>query len=331
MKFAVIGTNFVSDMFMEGLSHTDDASVIGVCSGRMENAIRFSEKYKIPKVYRHYKEVIEDKSVEAVYVATPNAMHKEIVIFFLSNKVPVFCEKPMGSNFDEVKEMVDCARENHTYLHEGIVPLFNPNFKILKKSLDKVGVIRQVTYNFSKYSSRYDQYLAGENPTTFRRELANGAIMDLGVYVFTHVIALFGKPISMSSKGVLLETGVDVAGSSLLEYKDFIANLSYSKASDTGIYCEICGEKGTIEIDHPTQIRSIKYTDRQTKEVQELAIDRKPIFHYQIQEMIDCINHQEIESKSNPLELSLLISECMYECRKQANVIFPQDEGLQKK
>ena len=45
MKFAIIGTNFVSDMFMEGATILDECEVVAVCSKKIENSKKFAEKY----------------------------------------------------------------------------------------------------------------------------------------------------------------------------------------------------------------------------------------------------------------------------------------------
>ena len=54
MRFAIIGTNFVSDMFMEGALSIDECEVVAVCSRNPQNAQRFAEKYNIPNVFDTY-------------------------------------------------------------------------------------------------------------------------------------------------------------------------------------------------------------------------------------------------------------------------------------
>ena len=50
MKIGVVGTNFVSDSFMEGASHIDDITITCVTSGHIENAQKFAQKYNIETV-----------------------------------------------------------------------------------------------------------------------------------------------------------------------------------------------------------------------------------------------------------------------------------------
>ena len=253
-------------------------------------------------------------------------MHHPITTYFLEKGIPTFCEKPLAANHEQVKELIDCAKKNHTYLQEGLIPLYNPNFQILRDNLNLVGRIRQVNLNFSKYSSRYDAYLSGENPTTFRNELANGATMDLGVYVVADCVGLFGKPNKILSTASLLDTGADVAGSSILSYDDFNVTLNYSKASDTVNTCEICGELGQLLIDQPSQPQRISFIERKTGKHTELGIAPKENFSYEIAEMINQIKKNEIESTKVPFDVSLAIHETLTEMRRQSGIVFPMDK-----
>ena len=325
MRFGIVGTNFVSDFFMEGAKCCKECEVVAVTSRRYDNAVAFAERYSIPKAYKTYKEMCESGQIDAVYVATPNSTHKEIAMYFMSRGIHTFCEKPMASNASEVREMIECAKKNNVYLHEGIVPLFSPNFDVVKSNLERVGKIRQVYINMAQYSSRYDAYLRGDNPTTFRRELSNGALMDLGIYVFSHALALFGKPKNIYSVANMLDGGADVAGSSILEYDGFNATLGYSKASNTENKIEICGELGSIIIGHPTMYKSIVFVDRKTGERENLYKETEHSFAYQIRDMIEQIKSGRNESTKVSLDFSLTVHEVLTKSRAMSGIVFPCD------
>ncbi|MDU5336357.1 Gfo/Idh/MocA family oxidoreductase [Enterococcus sp.] len=326
MKFGIIGTNFVSDFFMVGAAQVEECEVVAVCGTSLAKAKNYGEKFGIAHHFDSYQKMYESELIEAVYIAVPNSLHHAIATYFLEKGIPTFCEKPLAANADEVKDLIECARENNTYLQEGLIPLYNPNFQILRDNLNLVGKIRQVNLNFSKYSSRYDAYLAGENPTTFRNELANGATMDLGVYVVADCVGLFGKPDKVLSTASLLETGADVAGSSILSYDGFNVSLNYSKASDTVNTCEICGELGQLLIDQPSQPQKITFIERKTGKRTELGVSPKENFSYEIADMVQQVKKGEIESTKVPFETSLIIHETLTQMRKQAGIIFPMDD-----
>lgn len=327
MKFGIVGTNFVSDFFIKAASYMDEVEVVGVCSGRKENAIKFSKKYNIKNIYDDYITMLESGDIEAIYIATPNMKHYEMTIESLKRKIPVFCEKPMGTNVNEVKKMIEASKENNTYLHDGIVPLYTQNIQIIKDNLHNIGKIRKVVFSFSKYSSRYDAYLAGENPTTFRRELANGSMMDLGIYVLSDAISIFGKPNSYSSSAVLLETKVDACGTISLYYDDYEVILLHSKVSDTEVISEISGEKGIIQFEVPSLISNVYLTLREDRVKQKISIDNEYPFMFQLMDFVDNVKGNRIESKKVPHQLSIDIHEILTNIRKQCNVIYDTDEN----
>ena len=153
MRFGIVGTNFVSDFFMEGAKFCEGCEVVAVASRSYDNAVAFARKYNIPEAYKTYQQMCESGKIDAVYVATPNSTHKEIAMYFMSHGIHTFCEKPMASNIGEVEEMIECAKKYNVYLHEGIVPLFSPNFDVIKNNLSRIGKIRQVYINMAQYSS----------------------------------------------------------------------------------------------------------------------------------------------------------------------------------
>ena len=326
MKFGIVGTNFVSDFFMEAQQLVEECEVVSVCDLTLEKARAFADKYNIPNAYGSYQEMYESNTIDAVYLAVPNGLHKELSCYFLDRKIPVICEKPFGSNADEVKEMVECARRNNTYLEDAIVPLYTENFWRTKEALPKIGRLRRAIICYGKYSSRYDAYLRGENPTPFRRELSNGSTMDLGVYAISDAVALFGKPNKVYASGILLESGVDALGTAIFTYDDFEVVIMHSKVTDTIMIPEIQGEEGNIYIDLLSRFNEVWFVDRKTHEKEMIS---KPWPHgmsWEIQELIDNVKEGRIESKKVPHQLSIDIHEIITECRRQMGVVYPADE-----
>lgn len=322
MRIGIIGTNFVSDMFMSAVKYTK-GHVVGVCSGKYENALKFKDKYNIDYAYKDYFEMFDDKKIDAVYVATPNVTHFEIVKYAIDYGYHVFCEKPFMVNDKQAKYIFELAKSKNIYVHDGIVPLYTENFKKLKDNLHKIGKIRRIIFSFEKYSSRYDAYLKGENPTTFKKELANGALMDLGVYLLSVLIALFDKPSDIISTSIKLETGVDGLSTMILKYKDFDAVLMCSKISTSFIKSEIQGEEGVITIDKISLMEGINLIKKD--EVIKISNDEVSSFAYQINDFIQNIEEKNLESKCVKHDLSLKILEVLTKARIESGIIYDDE------
>ncbi|MBO4218877.1 MAG: Gfo/Idh/MocA family oxidoreductase [Erysipelotrichaceae bacterium] len=324
MRFGVVGTNFVSDFFMTGAGFVPEIQVTSVCSGHRENAEKFVAKYGIPNVYDDYIEMMESGSIDAIYLAVPNQKHYEMTLECLKRHIPTFCEKPMGGNLRQVREMIQASIDNGTYLHDGTIPMYSPNLRVIREYLGRIGRVRRALFNFGKYSSRYDAYLRGENPTTFRPELYNGSLMDLGIYVIADIVALFGKPQEIYSEASILESGADCMGVSVLKYDGFDAIAWHSKVTDTEIVSEIQGEQGNIYIPHLSLLDEIYYQPRGGEKVRI----GEPFDHQFANELRDFVYGVENglqESVMNPFRQVLDIHEVLTDCRLKAGIIFDCD------
>lgn len=324
MKWGIVGTNFISDSFMKGIQSLEEQRVVGVCSGKKENAISFSEKYHIESVFDSLEQMISSNKVDAIYLAVPNSKHCEMAQQCLEAKIPVFVEKPFVLNRKQVQQVLTTANTMKTYVHDGIVPLYSPNFKNLKEAISKIGELRQVTFTFSKVSSRYAAYLNGENPTTFRRELGNGSLMDLGVYGIAVAIGLFGKPVSVKASGHLLSTGVDGMGKCTLSYPTFDVDVYHSKMTNTSNISEIQGEKGLITIGWISLMKEIELS-LYNGEKEVISLDEGDVFAHQLRDFQDSIDHHRFQSALVSHDTSELIIEILQECRHQIGVIYDVD------
>lgn len=325
MRIGIVGTNFVSDMFMKGAEAVPEIQASAVISGHREHAEAFAGKYGIPHVYGNLEELLDSGEIDAVYLAVPNSLHKEMALQVLKRGIPLICEKPLVPTLTDARELYACAEAHHAYLHDAIVPLYTDHFQILKENLARVGKIRHVFFSFSKYSSRYDAYLAGKNPTTFRNDLCNGCWMDLGVYTIADLIGLFGKPESVYASSVMLESGVDGASAGILHYGTFDAVTMISKISTSYQNSEIQGEEGTLIIEKPSLISKVYFRGVHSDETELLTPDDANSFGDQLRDFVTNVKAGKSESSRVPHALSLAVIETLEQCRKQAGVYYPKE------
>ena len=87
------------------------ASVVAACDVNPQNLTRAVERYQIPATYADYREMLARETLDAVDVSTPNVSHAEISLAAISHKINVICEKPLGMNRHEAREMAMAARK----------------------------------------------------------------------------------------------------------------------------------------------------------------------------------------------------------------------------
>ena len=231
LKIGMIGTNFISDDFCEAAAQVPGAEICAIYSRKQETGDAFAAKHGIPRVYTDFDEFL-DSDLDAVYVASPNFAHCPQTLQALKRKKHVLCEKVMAVNEQEVRSMIDCARENNVVLLEAMRPDFDPAFDLIEENLPRIGKLRRATFEFCQYSSRYDSYREGIVQNAFNPELGNAAVMDIGVYCIHSLVRLFGMPKSIRALSTKLPNGFDGSGIVLMEYDGMSALSSLNGISN---------------------------------------------------------------------------------------------------
>ena len=124
IRFGVVGTNWITDAFIRGASLNKGFRLNAVYSRTKERAQQFAGKYLVENIFTDLNEMAESKSIDAVYIASPNSLHKKQSILFLNNQKHVLCEKPLASNCKEVMEMIKVAKNNKVLLMEAMKTTF---------------------------------------------------------------------------------------------------------------------------------------------------------------------------------------------------------------
>ncbi|MED4988888.1 Gfo/Idh/MocA family oxidoreductase [Parageobacillus toebii] len=326
IRFATIGTNWITEAFIEAARKVEDFTLTAVYSRTEEKAKEFAAKTGAKQMFTNLEELAKSKDIDAVYIASPNSLHAEQAILLMNHGKHVLCEKPMASNTKEVKAMIDAARRNDVVLMEAMKTTLLPNFLTIREHLHKIGKIRRYFASYCQYSSRYDAYKQGTILNAFNPAFSNGSLMDIGVYCIYPMVVLFGKPHRLQANSLKLESGVDGEGSIIFDYGDMDAMVMYSKITNSYLPSEIQGEEGSILIDAihtPTKVE-IRYRDGRIEDI--TVPQEQPPMYYEAKEFIELIKNGKRESEINSHEHSLLTIALMEEARKQTGIVFPADE-----
>ncbi|MED1419815.1 Gfo/Idh/MocA family oxidoreductase [Bacillus smithii] len=326
IKFAIIGTNWITEEFIKAAKEVPDFSLKAVYSRTEEKAKEFAAKVGAELTFTNLEEMAKSDEIDAVYIASPNSFHAEQAILLMNHGKHVICEKPMASNTKEVQAMIEAAQQNNVVLMEAMKTTLLPNFQAIRKHIHKIGKIRRYFASYCQYSSRYDAYKQGTVLNAFNPKFSNGSLMDLGVYCLYPMIVLFGKPLNVKANSVKLETGVDGEGSVILDYGEMDAVVQYSKISNSYIPAEIQGEEGSIIIDaiHTPQKVEIRYRDGRIEDITETQ-DHHPMY-YEAKEFIELIQNGKQQSEINSHQHSLTTIEIIEKARKQTGIVFPADK-----
>lgn len=324
VRFAVIGTNFITDRFLRAASACETFQLSAVYSRTMKRAREYADQYGAEYTYDSLEDLAASTKVDAVYIASPNFAHAAQSIQMMNGGKHVLCEKPVASNYIEFLQMKDAAQKNNVVLMEAMRSVFMPGFRVIEENLQKLGKIRRATFQYCQYSSRYDNYKKGIIENAFRPELSNGALMDLGVYCVHPMIKLFGMPQEICSSSLKLSNGVDGEGAILFRYPEMLAEMIYSKISNSFVPSQIQGENGTMIIDHIADLGAVTivYKDG-TKEKPEI-LQKYENLYYETEVFLQLVRegktvHPYLEDSGRELQV-------MDQVRSQQGICFPADK-----
>ena len=145
--------------------------------------------------YADWRDLVADKSIEAVTVCLPTHLHADAVIAALSAGKHVLCEKPMALTVDQCQRIMDAAARSGSTLMIAQVLRFWPEYLKLKDFVRSgaYGKVRQATFLRKCGLPSWSKWLPDE-------ALSGGAVMDLLVHDIDQILMLFGVPARLTAK-----------------------------------------------------------------------------------------------------------------------------------
>ena len=218
--------------------------------------------------------------------------------------------------------------EAYRHIHEA-------NFLKLRDALPMLGTPFGASLTYATYSSRYDAVLAGDDPppNIFSLDFSGGCLVDIGVYPIAFAVALWGAPVSSSYAPYICRTGVDAGGFITLRYDGFAVQINQSKCYKSGAPSEIYGEKGTITVNATTDINSVSFWDRKTKETRELAGKAREFnLSEEAEEMARIIGERDQKAAERLEKISRDVLKVTEGLRRENGIVFGGEEaGKEKK
>ena len=325
INFAVIGSNWITEKFVNATRVENELSLAAVYSRTLQSAQLFADKFSVKTCYDSLEKLSQDNNLEAVYIASPNSLHFEQSMQMLKAGKHVICEKPLASNATQVELLFQTAIENNVIIFEAYMTAHLPNFKQIKDNLHKIEPLRKAHIHYCQYSSRYPAYLAGDNPNTFNPHFSNGSIMDIGYYCIAFTVALFGKPNKIQATALLLDSGIDGCGTVMLDYGTFSVTIDHSKVSNSQLNNEIQGENGSLLIEHVAQCEKVTLIEQKNDKRTDLSIDRNEnSMVYEAHFFAQQIKKNKIDSSA--MQRAKTTSSVITEIRRLTGVKFPADK-----
>ena len=278
VRWGILGTGNIARQFATGLDGSKRGRIVAVASRSIESATAFGRERRIPSLHTQYNDLLANPEVDAVYNSLPNNLHHEWTIRALRAGKHVLCEKPFAANAQQAREMFDEARRAGRVLIEAFMYRSHP---VTHAVLDAVrggaiGTLKLIRTSFCYRTKRVDQNIR------FRRELAGGALMDVGCYcVSLSRLVARAEPVGVHAVGHVHASGVDdVVAATLAFPGGVVASFTCGMSVHADNTAYLCGDEGYIEIPVPwkPQPRGATYTvARSTPPKMDLAASTAPL------------------------------------------------------
>ena len=234
----------------EAIAGTEGSHLRAVCDSVPEKARDIARRYGAEVVHSDYQDALGDKSIDAVYVATPVYLHSEMAIEAIRAGKHVLVEKPLGLGCQDAQEIVQaadssgltCACAYFRRLYSRYAMLTD---MIQRQRLGEIVLVRMAYYSWFDPGMEDPKYWR-----VVREKSGGGPLADMGSHMFDVLIGLFGLPVKLSASNITAcrDWNVEDGSVSIMRLADGgQITASFNWSSRTWIHMfEVVGTEGRV-------------------------------------------------------------------------------------
>jgi predicted dehydrogenase len=186
VRWGLLGLGRAAQTFISAIKEVDNAKLIAVAS--LSNLEKFNFKNELR--FKTYNNLINFRDIDAVYIATLNNKHANLIMKCARADKAILCEKPMSISLSEAINVHDYLEKNKILFLENIAYRSHPQTKQIIDLIlnNEIGDIKKIQ---SSYGFHVNQLLKFKpNHRLFNKKFGGGAINDIGCYPVSLAILL---------------------------------------------------------------------------------------------------------------------------------------------
>lgn len=254
IRYAVVGVGHITQVaVLPAFAHAGaNSELVAIISGDAAKRRALAERYGLAFAwsYEEYDEALLSGAFDAVYIALPNAMHRDFMVRAARAGIHVLCEKPLESSVEACEEMIRVAEEENVRL----MTAYRLHFE--EATLEAIEIVRSGRIGEPRvFDSTFGYQVKPGNDTRLSAELGAGVLWDLGIYCINAARNLFGaEPIEVFARTATGDDSrfreVEEMASAVLRFpEERLATFTCSFGmSDISSY-RIVGTKGDLVVD----------------------------------------------------------------------------------
>jgi predicted dehydrogenase len=193
LRVALMGLGSYAARVADAMQSCKRARLAGLISGTPSKLQEWGTKFGVPEKsrydYENFDRIKDDPDIDAVYVITPNALHRDQVIRVAKAGKHVICEKPMAVTAKEGQDMLDACADAGVKLLVGYRLHFEPN------TLEVIRMRQAGDFGRALFFQGLCGFRIGD-PSQWRLDKAlagGGALMDIGIYAINGARYMLGE------------------------------------------------------------------------------------------------------------------------------------------
>lgn len=195
--WGIVGCGRIADTrIAPAISGSDNGQLIAFCSRSIERAGEFAQRHGADRGYDSLDDLAADPDIHAVYIATPNANHRDEAAMLLAAGKHVLCDKPLATSTADAEAMIDAAADAERLLGVAYQMRYLPSLLEVRELVQSggVGQVLMLRASFGFVSPPKDAWRQD------RRMSGGGPLMDLGPHVIDQLRWLSGEVTSVSAR-----------------------------------------------------------------------------------------------------------------------------------
>lgn len=244
MKIGILGTADIAyRRFLPALQKCADFTYSGVATRTLGKGKPFQEAFG-GEIYDGYDALLEDETVEAVYVPLPPALHYTWGKKVLESGKHLLMEKPFTTGLTETEKLLALAKEKGLAVHENYMFLYHSQLAKIKDFITagELGEIRllRMAFGFPKRAA---------NDFRYSKALGGGALLDCGGYPIRLALDLLGESARVIQARLCQPEGyeADLYGNAVLENGEGLcAQISFGMDNAYQCQLEVWGSSATL-------------------------------------------------------------------------------------
>ena len=225
------------------------SEIVAIASRTHADALEAAKNLKIPKAFGSYQDLLDDTSIDAVYIPLPNHMHVPWTIKALAANKHVLCEKPIALTATEAKELLkETEKFPHLKVMEAFMYRHHPQWIRALELINGggIGMVKTVHSFFSYYN---------DDPENIRNmvDIGGGGLMDIGCYCISLARLIFDEEPQRVFGKIEYDPGfeTDRICSGILDFVQGTSTFTCSTQLVPYQRVNVFGTKGRIEIEIP--------------------------------------------------------------------------------